>query len=225
MLTWARDYGGRSARRMSQFVLEALDLPPATPVEALRPSVAERLARNQHPGSPAHRCRRAAEPGGQAADAELRAGQRLPGVPGQVSLRPSHPDPDPGLASDGLRAGAARGRPGVPPTTDGRAADVAGGAPCGARTRPGSPPGSSPAITRRRVDVRRATPSSASGTAQQADPATPTAVELEFTAPFGRDRVRGRYDRVDTDASGRVDDRRLQVERRARRGHGLAASS
>ena len=49
VLTWARDYGGRSARRMSQFVLEALDLPPATPVESLRPSVAERLARNQHP--------------------------------------------------------------------------------------------------------------------------------------------------------------------------------
>jgi len=41
-------------------------------------------------------------------------------------------------------------------------------------------------------------------TAQQADPAGPTAVELEFAVPFGRDRVRGRYDRVDTDAAGRV---------------------
>jgi DNA helicase-2/ATP-dependent DNA helicase PcrA len=40
--------------------------------------------------------------------------------------------------------------------------------------------------------------------AQQADPATPTAVELEFSVAFGRDRVRGRYDRVDADASGRV---------------------
>ena len=49
VLTWARDYGGRTARRMSQFVLEALDLPPATPVESLRPSVAERLV--QHEGN------------------------------------------------------------------------------------------------------------------------------------------------------------------------------
>ncbi|MGH2456451.1 MAG: ATP-dependent helicase, partial [Candidatus Limnocylindria bacterium] len=49
VLSWARDYGGRVARRMSQFVLEALDLPPATPAETLRPSVAERLARNQAP--------------------------------------------------------------------------------------------------------------------------------------------------------------------------------
>jgi RecB family exonuclease len=41
-------------------------------------------------------------------------------------------------------------------------------------------------------------------TAQQADPASPTAVELEFAVPFGRDRLRGRYDRVDTDTDGRV---------------------
>ena len=46
-LSWARDYGNRQARRMSQYVLEALDLPPAMPVETLRPSVAERLARHQ----------------------------------------------------------------------------------------------------------------------------------------------------------------------------------
>ena len=37
VLSWARDYGGRTARRTSQFLLEALDLPPATPVEAAAP--------------------------------------------------------------------------------------------------------------------------------------------------------------------------------------------
>ncbi len=49
ILTWAADYGGGRARRLSQFVHEALDLPPATPVTAVRPSEAERIARNQEP--------------------------------------------------------------------------------------------------------------------------------------------------------------------------------
>jgi len=39
---------------------------------------------------------------------------------------------------------------------------------------------------------------------QQVDPATPTAIEQEFAFLMGRDRVRGRYDRVDRDESGRV---------------------
>ena len=34
---------------------------------------------------------------------------------------------------------------------------------------------------------------------QQRDPARPTAVEREFTVTFGRDRIRGRYDRIDRD--------------------------
>src|SRR4026207_2109288 len=77
VLTWARDYGGRSARRMSQFVLEALDLPPATPVESLRPSVAERLARKPPPGRPAPPAPppSAALPPGRAAPLPLSSGQ------------------------------------------------------------------------------------------------------------------------------------------------------
>ncbi len=51
-LSWARDYGTRSARRPSPYLLEALDLPPATPADMLRPSVAERLARNQRAQTP-----------------------------------------------------------------------------------------------------------------------------------------------------------------------------
>ena len=54
---------------------------------------------------------------------------------------------------------------------------------------------------------------------QQRDPARPSAVEQEFSVLLGRDRVRGRYDRVDATADRRGDDHRLQVERRARPGH------
>ena len=50
----------------------------------------------------------------------------------------------------------------------------------------------------------RGTRSSASGRTSRRILPRPTAVELEFVVPFGRDRVRGRYDRVDTDADGRV---------------------
>jgi DNA helicase-2/ATP-dependent DNA helicase PcrA len=39
---------------------------------------------------------------------------------------------------------------------------------------------------------------------QQRDPARPTAVERDFTVTFGRDRLRGRYDRIDRDVAGRV---------------------
>jgi DNA helicase-2/ATP-dependent DNA helicase PcrA len=62
-------------------------------------------------------------------------------------------------------------------------------------------------LTRQHEEARKAAARDALErfwTAQQADPIIPTAVELEFAVPFGRDRVRGRYDRVDTDASGRV---------------------
>jgi DNA helicase-2/ATP-dependent DNA helicase PcrA len=39
---------------------------------------------------------------------------------------------------------------------------------------------------------------------QQEDPARPIAVEQEFSVMLGRDRVRGRYDRVDRDPDGRI---------------------
>jgi DNA helicase-2/ATP-dependent DNA helicase PcrA len=62
-------------------------------------------------------------------------------------------------------------------------------------------------LTRQHEEARKAAARDALErfwTSQQADPASPIAVELEFAVPFGRDRVRGRYDRVDTDAAGRV---------------------
>ncbi len=39
---------------------------------------------------------------------------------------------------------------------------------------------------------------------QQIEPARPVAVEEDFSVVLGRDRVRGRYDRVDLDGDGRV---------------------
>jgi DNA helicase-2/ATP-dependent DNA helicase PcrA len=39
---------------------------------------------------------------------------------------------------------------------------------------------------------------------QQRDPARPAAIEQEFSVSIGRERVRGRYDRVDRDEDGRV---------------------
>src|SRR6187401_2949918 len=50
VLSWAQDYGGRRSRAMSQFVVEALDLPPATPADAVRRDLVEQLGR--HEGSP-----------------------------------------------------------------------------------------------------------------------------------------------------------------------------
>ena len=46
-LSWAQDYGGRRSRAVSQFVAEALDLPPATSPETVKPAVLERLARHE----------------------------------------------------------------------------------------------------------------------------------------------------------------------------------
>jgi DNA helicase-2/ATP-dependent DNA helicase PcrA len=202
VLSWARDYGGRTARRMSQFVLEALDLPPATPVESLRPSVAERLARNQHP-----------------------ARQPAPAMPPSLGDRPltlSY-----GQVSDYLEC-PAKYRYGhlirIPTPVShqmvyGRALHAAVQA-YHRRQMADRPMSlaelhaeldaaweSTGFMTREHEDARRRAARETLKrfwVTQQADPVTPTAVELEFAVAFGRDRVRGRYDRVDTDATGRV---------------------
>ncbi len=68
-----------------------------------------------------------------AADAQLRSDQRLPRLPGQVPIRTRGAHPDPRLAPDGLRAGAARSRAGIPPAAAGRGRDVGRGAARGPR--------------------------------------------------------------------------------------------
>jgi ATP-dependent DNA helicase UvrD/PcrA len=202
ILSWARDYGGRTARRMSQFVMEALDLPPATPVEAVRPSVAERLARNQHPA-------------------------RQPTTPAPPSLADKPLTLSYGQVSDYLEC-PAKYRFGhlirIPTAVShqmvyGRALHAAVQA-FHRRAMADQPMSlqelhaeldaaweSSGFLTRQHEEARKGAARDALErfwAAQQADPVTPTAVELEFAVPFGRDRVRGRYDRVDTDAHGRV---------------------
>ena len=202
VLSWAHDYGGRTARRMSQFVLEALDLPPATPVESLRPSVAERLARNEHP-------------------ARQPAPATVPSL-GDKPLTLSY-----GQVSDYLEC-PAKYRFGhlirIPTPVShqmvyGRALHAAVQA--YHRRQMADQPMSLPELhaeldaawestgflTREHEEARRRAARETLErfwAAQQADPAVPTAVELEFAVAFGRDRVRGRYDRVDTDAIGRV---------------------
>jgi DNA helicase-2/ATP-dependent DNA helicase PcrA len=62
-------------------------------------------------------------------------------------------------------------------------------------------------LTRRHEDARREAARQALTRfweEQQRDPARPTAIEQEFSAPIGRERVRGRYDRVDRDDDGRI---------------------
>ncbi len=202
VLTWARDYGGRSARRMSQFVLEALDLPPATPVEALRPSVAERLARNQHP---VRQPTAAATPTlgdklltlsyGQVSDylecpAKYRFGHLIR-IPTPVSHQMVY-----GRALHAaVQAFHRRQMANRPMALAELHAEL------------DAAWESIGFLTRDHEEARRTAAREALERfwqAQQTDPATPTGVELEFAVPFGPDRVRGRYDRVDTDASGRV---------------------
>jgi DNA helicase-2/ATP-dependent DNA helicase PcrA len=188
---------------MSQFVLEALDLPPATPVEALRPSVAERLARNQHPvrqptavAPPTLGDRPLTLSFGGVSDylecpAKYRFGHLIR-IPTPVSHQMVY-----GRAlHSAVQAFHRRQMAGGTPMTLGELhaeLDAAWE--------------STGFLTRDHEEARR---TAARETlerfraAQLADPATPTAVETEFAVRFGRDRVRGRYDRVDTDASGRV---------------------
>ena len=202
ILTWARDYGGRTARRMSQFVLEALDLPPATPVEALRPSVAERLARNQHPvrqpatvPPPSLGDQPLTLSFGQVNDylecpAKYRFGHLIR-IPTPVSHqlvygRALHA----AVQAFHRRQMADRPMPLAELFAELDAAWESAGF-----------------LTRQHEEARKAAARDALERfwrSQQADPASPTAVELEFAVPFGRDRVRGRYDRVDTDPAGRV---------------------
>ena len=202
VLTWARDYGGRTARRMSQFVLEALDLPPATPVESLRPSVAERLARNQHP---VRQPTAAAPPTLGDRPLALSFGQVNDYLECPAKYRFGHLIRIPTPVSHQLVYGRAL-HAAVQAFHRRQMAD-----------RPMSLAElhaeldaaweSAGFLTQQHEEARKAAAREALErfwTAQQADPASPTGVEQEFAIPFGRDRVRGRYDRVDTDAAGRV---------------------
>ena len=203
VLSWAQDYGGRRSRAVSQFVTEALDLPPATPADVVRPGVLEQLAR--HAGSPRDHAPVAPRPAigdkplflsyGQVHDylecpAKYRYGH-LVRIPTPVSHQMVY--------GKALHAAAQayhrRQMAGRPMSLEElhAALDAAWE--------------SVGFLTREHEEARRAAAHAAIErfhAEQERDPARPTAIEQDFTVAFGRDRIRGRYDRVDRDDAGRV---------------------
>jgi DNA helicase II / ATP-dependent DNA helicase PcrA len=202
VLSWARDYGGRAARRMSQFVLEALDLPPATTLEALRPGIVERLARHERSTS-------------------------RPVPPGRLSLAQLPLVLSYGQISDYLECPARYRyahaiRIPAPPSHQlvyGRALHAAvqafHRAQLANRTLSleellvelDAAWESVGFLTRKHEEARKEAAREALRrffAEQQRDPARPVAVEQEFAVQLGPDRVRGRYDRVDRDVDGRT---------------------
>ncbi len=203
VLSWAADYGGRRSRRLSPFVMEALDLPPATPIEAVRPSVLERLARHEEPArvpaapaaTPALADRPLALSFGQVNDylscpARYRYGHviRIPTPPSHqlVYGRALH------AAVQAFHrrqmAGRPMGRDELHAALDTEWESVG-------------------FLTRAHEEARRVAARAALDRfwdEQQADPARPASVEQEFAFTLGADRVRGRFDRVDVEDDGRT---------------------
>ena len=109
ILTHAADYGGRRARRVSPFVLEALDLPAAAVAGP---------ARGRDPGRAAGRVRRRRAAGRgprgagsrRAAVAQLLPGRRLPDLPAPVQVRPRPAGPGRAAPLDRLRRRRSTGR-------------------------------------------------------------------------------------------------------------------
>ena len=203
VLTWAADYGGPRRRRLSQFVAEALDLPPATPVETLRPSTLERLARHEGQATvatvPAPRSAFANRP------LRLSYHQVNDYLECPARYRYAHLLRIPTPVSHQLVYGRAihaavqayhrRQLAGREMSLEELHAELEA-----AWESVGF-------LTRAHEEARLAAARAALERfwqAQQRDPARPSAVEQEFTVAFGPDRLRGRYDRVDIDADGRV---------------------
>ncbi|MGH2401256.1 MAG: ATP-dependent helicase [Candidatus Limnocylindria bacterium] len=203
VLSSAQDYGGRRSRGVSRFVGEALDLPPATPLETIRPALLEQLGRHQaSPTAPA-----AAVPKPRFGDRPLTLsfGQINDYLDCPAKYRYGHQVRIPTPASHQMVYGRAlhaavqayhrRQLAGGTMTLDElHAALDANWESVGF-------------LTRAHEEARRAAGHEAVARFwedQQRDPARPTAVERDFTVAFGRDRLRGRYDRVDRDVAGRV---------------------
>ena len=204
VLSWAVDYGGGRTRRLSQFVHEALDLAPATPPETLRPSALERLARNERPAVPRAASGRPAPVLGDR-ELSLSFGQINDYLECPARYRYAHLIRIPTPASHQMAYGRAlhaavqgfhrRQMRNEPMTLEELHAELdANWESVGF-------------LTREHEEARRGAARDALARfwqEQQADPARPAAVEQEFAVVLGRDRVRGRYDRVDVDPDGRV---------------------
>ncbi|HEX3218894.1 MAG TPA: ATP-dependent DNA helicase [Candidatus Limnocylindria bacterium] len=202
-LSWARDYGNRTARRMSQYVMEALDLPPATPTEVLRPSTVERLARHQRAATPVKGVTAAPSLGDR--QLSLSYGQISDYLDCPTRYRYAHVIRIPTPASHQMAYGRAlhaavqayhrRQLAGAAMTAEELLAEL------------DASWESVGFLTRQHEEARKAAAREALQRfweEQQREPARPVAVEQEFSVLLGRDRVRGRYDRVDREADGRV---------------------
>jgi len=205
VLSWAVDYGGGRARRMSQFVHEALDLPPATPTATLRPSAIERLARNEPAAEPARTASPQAVPRLGDRQLTLSFGQINDYLECPARYRYAHMIRIPTPASHQMAYGRAlhaavqgfhrRQMRNEPMSLDELYAEL------------DTNWESVGFLTREHEEARRRAARDALARfwqEQQTDPARPAAVEQEFAVVLGRDRVRGRYDRVDVDPDGRV---------------------
>ncbi|HET7645713.1 MAG TPA: ATP-dependent DNA helicase [Candidatus Limnocylindria bacterium] len=202
-LSWAEDEGWRRSRAASQFVTEALDLPPATPPETVQPALLERLAR--HSGSPTSTTPAPARPALGERPLMLSYGQVNDYLDCPARYRYAHVVRLPTPVSHQM--------------VYGRALHAAAQA-FHRRQLAGRPMEEAELhaaldsnwesvgfLTREHEEARKAAAHEAIGRfwmEQQRDPARPTAVEADFTVSFGPDRIRGRYDRIDRDESGRV---------------------
>ena len=132
ILSHAADYGGRRARRVSPFVLEALDLAGdrRRARSWLAASAGERLAAFAPKEPPAAAATRADR---RAARAELRPDRRLPDLPAEVQVRPCRPGAVAPHHSLVYGVGAPPGGPGVPSPSRPRRGDDRGGARSGVR--------------------------------------------------------------------------------------------
>jgi DNA helicase II / ATP-dependent DNA helicase PcrA len=188
---------------VSRFVAEALDLPPATPLETIRPAVLEQLARHQ--ASPTEPVAAPTKPQLGDRPLTLSFGQINDYLDCPAKYRYAHVVRIPTPASHQMVYGRAlhaavqayhrRQMAGAPMAVeDLHAALDANWESVGF-------------LTREHEEARRAAAHEAVARFwedQQRDPARPTAVERDFTVGLGPDRLRGRYDRVDRDVAGRV---------------------
>ena len=217
VLSSAQDYGGRISRGVSRFVAEALDLPPATPVETIRPALLEQLARHQ--ASPTEPATAAPKPRLGDRPLTLSYGQINDYLDCPAKYRYGHVVRIPTPASHQMVYGRALHAA----AQAYHRRQLAGGTMSVDELHAALDASweSVGFLTREHEEARRAAAHEAVERFwqdQQRDPARPTAVERDFTVAFGQDRIRGRYDRVDRDVAGSRRHHRLQVERRPRPG-------
>jgi DNA helicase-2/ATP-dependent DNA helicase PcrA len=203
VMTWAQDYGGRRSRAVSQFVSEALDLSPATPVDAVRPALLEQLAR--HDGSPRDQAPAVPRPALGDRPLSLSFGQINDYLDCPARYRYGHVVRIPTQVTHQMVYGRA-----LHAAVQAFHRRQLGGGSLSLEELHAALDAAWESVgflTREHEEARLAAAHEAAARfweEQQRDPARPVAVERDFTVTFGPDRLRGRYDRVDRDDAGRT---------------------